>query len=194
MGSLNNMMSLMRPLGIYKLNGGSLIESELTSYAAGLDRLESALQELQTECFAVLAEGYGLSEMENAFNIWPKAEETIARRNLIMGYMSLSPSDCTMAAIKNQLLLHGIDAEITENPTDESLTITCVGYSGPFVDSNKLLLRIVDVLPAHLKLYITLKLGTWSFWDSRNMYFRLLDYKNQSWNQIEEFGNCLAEY
>lgn len=47
MSRLQALRDALRPLGIYKLEKGTLVYAELAAYAAGLDLLEDGLDELE---------------------------------------------------------------------------------------------------------------------------------------------------
>ena len=49
MSRLQALRDALRPLGIYKLEKGTLVYAELAAYAAGLDLLEDGLDELERE-------------------------------------------------------------------------------------------------------------------------------------------------
>ena len=57
MSRLQALRDALRPLGIYKLEKGTLVYAELAAYAAGLDLLEDGLDELEREAFLPTAQG-----------------------------------------------------------------------------------------------------------------------------------------
>ena len=67
MSRLQALRDALRPLGIYKLEKGTLVYAELAAYAAGLDLLEDGLDELEREAFLPTAQGEGISRREEIY-------------------------------------------------------------------------------------------------------------------------------
>ena len=68
MSRLQALRDALRPLGIYKLEKGTLVYAELAAYAAGLDLLEDGLDELEREAF--LPHRPGGRNLQEGRNLW----------------------------------------------------------------------------------------------------------------------------
>ena len=81
MSRLQALRDALRPLGIYRLDEGSLVYAELAAYAAGLDLLEEGLDELEREAFIQNRPGEGVSKREKIYGKPSSAAPAGAKRN-----------------------------------------------------------------------------------------------------------------
>ena len=179
MNSLETMISLLKPTGLYKLDDGYVL-CELKAEAAGLDRLFAALNELLRECFPQTAEEKGLQVYERVMHLGVIPEDTAARQNQITGALALCGKDKTLAALRKSGRIFGVDWTITESPSDEKLTISGEGYSLPYDTANDIFAMLGSLLPAHLGVSFSLHVATWYTWNRLGKTFSELDGENLS--------------
>lgn len=184
MASLENMMALLRPTGLYSLADDSLVVRELKAYAVGLDRLAAAFGELVQEAFVQTAQGDGLRFWERKLGLKPLVGDTNAERRRLLGLLCLSNADFTKAALLRTLAAMGAMVDVQEFPQDELIYISGKGYIGAGNDSADIVKELCAVLPAHLECGISLQVGSWYFWDSRG----------KSFAQWAKEGNSFADY
>lgn len=188
MDSLNNIISILRPLGLYSLKEDSLVMCELKAEAVGLEKLRLAMEELISEAFPATASGFGLKILERVINLGGIPSELSDRRRRLLGSLALSGRDKTIDGIKRSLLLFGVEAEITENFADEKLVITGKGWRLPYVSAQDIADKLSLILPAHLGADISVNATTWSFIHSLRRNFGTWDMGVYTWGELAEIG------
>jgi len=97
MSSLENMRSLLRPLGLYRLDGESLVDRELAVYAAAMDKAEERARNAVTGALPFSAEGEqldGLLKLMGAEEL-AMGMENDKKRELLTALLSVRASSFT---------------------------------------------------------------------------------------------------
>lgn len=188
MNSLETMIALLKPTGLYRLDD-SYVLCELKAEAAGLDQLFAALDALLRECFPQTAEEEGLRVYERVMRLGSIPQDTAARQNRITGALSLSGNDKTLSALQSSGGIFGTDWVITENPSEESLTVSGEGFSLPYDTAADIFTILGSLLPAHLNASFSLHVATWYTWDSMGKSFTELDAANLSFSGWDATAN-----
>ena len=194
MNSLENMYTLLKPTGLYRLDGESLVSHELSAYAAALDFMERRLGEMLEACFIATAGEDGLESFEKLFGL--RGHGTLAyddRRNMLLSMYALPGEDSTKQGITDALRGIGLYADIEENPAEERLYIACHEYHGRFINHNMLALRAESVLPAHLAATLSFDFFTWDMAEGYELSFDGWDYPDYTFDQLENLGNRIIE-
>lgn len=84
MTSLDSMKQKLGALGIYRLENGTENALRLSVYAAELDRLFAAFDELLRECFIVTAQSWGIANRERFIGKEKSALTLERRRELLI--------------------------------------------------------------------------------------------------------------
>ena len=160
MGSYDSMTQKLLPLRLYDLSAGSVLDSELKAYAAGLDPLFDALGEMVSEAWIPTAESYGLSERE-AFIDREKPDLTAAQRRALLLTAEQARGDSATAAGFRQYL-HDCGLEnvnVSEYPTRQRLTIS---INDILSAEKKAAVRekIMRAIPAHLTVTVNYQNGS----------------------------------
>ena len=116
--SLANLKDCLAQTGIYTLDGTTLVDVELSAYAAGLKLVLDAYEELLGELFVETAETYGLSCWENALGCSFSHVSLAKRRKMLLGQLAVSENDYTVSCLEQALDSVGIVATITVVITD----------------------------------------------------------------------------
>ena len=188
MNSLETMISLLKPTGLYKLDD-SYVFCELKAEAAGLDRLFAALDELLRECFPQTAEEEGLRVYERVMHLGGIPESTAALQNRITGALSLCGRYKTLSAVEAGGRIFGTDWTITENPSEESLSVSGEGFSLPYDAADDIFAMLGSLLPAHLEASFNLHVATWYTWNRLGKTFSELDAENRSFTGWDATAN-----
>lgn len=149
--SLANLKDCLAQTGIYTLDGTTLVDVELSAYAAGLELALDAYEELLGELFVETAETYGLSCWENALGCSFSHVSLAKRRKMLLGQLAVSENDYTVSCLEQALDSVGIVATITEQPAEQAITVV-VTDAVRVVEKTQAAVRTLAelVLPAHL--------------------------------------------
>jgi len=182
--------ALLRPLGVYRLEPGTLVWCELNSYAAGIALVAGALEETERELCIKTAQGYGLEMWEaavfgSAFPDLP-AEN---RRRMLMAALSVQPDGWSLGALERALEGVGITASIREHPADERLSVAVESYHGRAADYSAILERLQRFLPAHLEFSLEMGEFSWEDFDEREYPWDQWDQLDLDWERWETGGH-----
>lgn len=192
--SLEQMLLLLRPLGIYTLEEESLVYCELASYAKGFALVYDRLALLYREAFLPTAESFGLDYLEQLMGFPANNKLDLERRRELLRYtISLAAGDYDLEGMKNGLRSIGLDAEIEEDRENERLYITANAFLGNFISYDRLKRDAQKILPAHLEVIFEFGNFTWDAFDAKDKTFDQLDARDFSWDEFEIIGESLWE-
>ena len=130
MSRLQALRDALRPLGIYKLEKGTLVYAELAAYAAGLDLLEDGLDELEREAFLPTAQGEGISRREEIYGKPKTLLPLRERREMLLYRGAINNRNNTREDLERALVACGLRAQVKENLDGASIYI-CLLYTSP---------------------------------------------------------------
>lgn len=187
MNTLDTMMKMLRPLGIYSLIPTSAVYKELSAYSAALDDLSEMHETLLRESVAATAESYGLDLFESIYGPPQNGMDTAMRREMLTARFSLTGNDFTPGGAARALRALGLDAVIYEYPKQNLLHIVC---TGSYTRAQRIWMtaQVNELLPAHLQIVLDFRTLDWALIDRKNMTFSAMDAKNLTWEAIEAFG------
>ena len=165
MSRLQALRDALRPLGIYKLEKGTLVYAELAAYAAGLDLLEDGLDELEREAFLPTAQGEGISRREE---IYGKPKTLLPLRDLERARVAC-----------------GLRAQVKENLDGASIYINCFDFLEDFQGQEEIKAAAKEFLPCHLEAEFDFRTLDWNRIDSMDKTFDQMDAAEMTWNQID---------
>ena len=157
MRAYESMVQKLRPLGIYRLAEGTVLDSELKAYAEGLDPLLERLEEMERESFIPTAEGYGLHERERFIDRERTALPVAERRQKLISDELLGSTDATAAGFRQYLIDCGLqDFRLTQN---YARRMVVVFINDLLTDGQKKLItqKILQAAPSHLTIDIGFK-------------------------------------
>ena len=125
MSRLQALRDALRPLGIYKLEKGTLVYAELAAYAAGLDLLEDGLDELEREAFLPTAQGEGISRREEIYGKPKTLLPLRERREMLLYRGAINNRNNTREDLERALVACGLRAQVKENLDGASIYINC---------------------------------------------------------------------
>lgn len=180
--------SVLRPLGIYKLSGDTLVDFELTAYAAGLEILNQALQELEREAFIPTAQSYGLTNRESICGKIKISRLIDERRDMLIYRNSISNTDFTKEGIEKALISVGLKAIINENLDGATIYINCFSVLDDLWTTSEIEAAAKKFLPAHLTANFDYRVISWSNIEGRSLTFGSMDNADLTWNSIDNFS------
>ena len=132
MSRLQALRDALRPLGIYKLEKGTLVYAELAAYAAGLDLLEDGLDELEREAFLPTAQGEGISRREEIYGKPKTLLPLRERREMLLYRGAINNRNNTREDLERALVACGLRAQVKENLDGASIYINCFDFLEDF--------------------------------------------------------------
>ena len=180
MTSLNRLYALLRPLGLYALGRGSLIDAELAAYDVGFEIIESAAGELESAAHPQTASGWALRLHEEAVGLPDRTGvDEHLRRELILRRLAW-PFPATRAGTEEALASCGlIDPRIEETPDG---LFVCAGAIAPGITADQCWELALRVLPAHLPVFA--KGPNWDEWAAAAKTWDERDARGRSWTEL----------
>ena len=160
MGSLTSIKKKLRPLNLYNLNDENIINAELSAYAVALDIINSKLAELERECFISTAESYGLERREKLFGYVRDSLELSKRRDMLIYRGSITSNDFTKEALEEALMASGMEATITEDFKNNSITVNCTNIFDTVKSESEAQVAAKEFMPAHLTATFNFNVGS----------------------------------
>lgn len=186
MKALREIYALLAPLGLYKLNGSSLVDHELAAYGQVLGHIEEAISRLVADIFVQTASGGRLDEWERLLRL-PNGSSLQAeqRRKRILHHMAVSPLSFTPSGITDSLRGVGMEAVITEDTSQRSLHITCLSFMGDYGNIYEMMAAAGKMMPAHLAFYIDTGGVDWSSFEEFFASWQDFDQMDNNWQQLD---------
>lgn len=182
MTSLEEMIRILQPLGIYRLEEGTAVYRELQTYAGAMDRCRETLDEILREAIVQTAVSYGLDYREQLFGPRNEALNAEERRKRLIYRLSVLPGDFTRSGISRALLSFGYQGEIREEKEKETLLFEPIGESTDPADYLELIEGLRQILPVHLRFSFTIAAPTWAELDAGDETFAVRDAKAVPWD------------
>lgn len=183
-----NLKQMLRPLGIYKLDGNTLVDFELEAYAEGLNIINEALDTLEREAFIITAETYGITNREIICGKIKISRLLNERRDMLMYRNSISSKDFTKTGIQRALVSVGLQSSINENLDGESIYINCFSIIDDLWSNSEIEAAAEKFLPAHLIVEFDYRIISWKNIDNRDLTFTYMDAKDITWDSIDYFS------
>lgn len=180
----HSIYSLLEPIGIYALNTGGLIDSELSAYTAGFELLESRLEKARQSIYPTTASGGELDIHEVGVGV--PVRTGIAdnrRRELILRRLG-GPYPPTRAGSEEALAACGfVSPRIREHAAGLSVR---AGGVEPGLTAGECWLLALQTLPAHIKALPDAQ--SWDELDGLGFSFDKLDSTQRDWDWRELVG------
>ena len=177
-----HLKALLRPLGVYDLEGavnGGALEAE----GAALDALEEWLEELERECSLIAAQDWGLERWCGLLQLRPAAREAEQLRASIQALLRMGTGACTLRSVNDTLEGCGIPAEAAVTGTG-TVAVSFPGTPGVPEDFEGLKKNIEEILPAHLGIEYVFAFLLWQTLESRGWTWG--DVESMSWEELEK--------
>ena len=185
MSIFQEIIGMMKPLGIYSLNGGTLIDAEIDSYVTGLELAEKRLENLLKEGFVQTAEDIGLTMREKLFGSERSSLSAAERRSRLLLRLSSVMSEWNNVGITNTMKSSGFDGTIYEALSDETLLLKGLGSSSKPEDFKQFIDAADEIFPAHLRYSMDLPSPDWDTLDGYDKKFGEWDELGYRWELTE---------
>lgn len=173
---------LLRPLGIYRLEGGPGA-GELTAQGAELDAVAAELEEIEREMLIATAEDEGLEAIESLLARRPVAATLERRRAALAALLRVGGDSFTLAAINDNLAGCGLNAVASETGAAGYVEVRFPDVPGIPEGFEEMRKIIEDILPCHLGIEYVFWYITWA----------MMEEKFDTWGDIEAGGYTWEE-
>ena len=161
MSYTNELVSMLRPLGVYSFREGSFSLAELQALGKILDEADAVLAENQKESVVMTAEDEGLSKWEALFRSKTPQRTVQARRAAIAGFLAIGGDSFTLAAINACLNACGVACVVEETGQVNHVKVRFPGVMGVPDGFSQMKIIIEDILPCQLDIWYFFRYCTW---------------------------------
>lgn len=188
MNNAQHLKELLRPLGVYKLDG-SFLGAELETLGQELDDLETMLDEVQREMCLTTAVGTGLEQIAGLLARRPVTSETRQLGEALAALLRIGGDSFTLSAINDTLTGCGLKVAVSETQQPGSVEVRFAEVAG-VPDGFEEMRRIIeDILPAHLAIQYVFWYQTWAQLNGRGLTWRTMEEQRITWKQLETMVN-----
>ena len=161
MGFTEELVELLRPLGVYTFREGSFSLGELQALGAPLDAAKAWAEEMQRESIVMTAEDEGLTRMESLFRFCAGLKEAQARRAAIAAFLQFGRDSFTKQALNQCLNACGVPCRVEETGEPEHVKVWFPGQMG--IPDGFAQMRVImeDILPCQLDIFYYFRYCTW---------------------------------
>lgn len=185
MNALERIKKRLSPVKLYDLGKGTLQYAEISAFAAGLEILDEALDELTRECFGETAESFGIEYMER---LWGKVRDDLPltqRREMLRARNSLRSDDFTLLGIGKIFALLGVEGKISEFPSLHRVVIDITDREYAEGEKNFIRAQSEALLPAHLEKDLVFLGITWKSFEEKAYDFLTFENQGYTWQYID---------
>ena len=186
MSYAEQMRALLRPLGIYRLEGG-FSGAELEVIGGQLDRLAAEADRAERESFLATAEEEGIAQWEALFPYRPLRTGTEDRRAAVAALLRIDGRSFTPQALRDTVLGSGFSAGLEEGPEGMTVTVTFPQVRGEPEYFGEVSRRIGEILPCHLNIRYVFRYPTWAELEVRGLTWGQLDALALNWIGFERY-------
>lgn len=185
MNYADELVSMLRPLGVYTFREGSFSLGELQALGAALDAADKKMAQAQKETIVMTAEGDGLSKMEALFRGKPQAKTAQERRAAIAAFLQIGGDSFTLAALRRCLGACGVSCQVDETGQVNHVRVWFPGVMGIPEGFSQMQTIIEDILPCQLGIEYWFRYCTWQ--ETEDYGLRWGDLDAMSWHEWETY-------
>ena len=161
MSCTEELIALLRPLGVYSFREGSFSLGELQALGGALDAAQAKLSRMQRESIPATAEDEGLDRMEALFRYCAGLKDTQARRAAIAAFLQFGGDSFTAAALNRCLRACGVPCTVEETGEVNRVKVWFPGVMGVPEGFSWMRAVIEDILPCQLGIFYWFRYCTW---------------------------------
>lgn len=157
-----HLVELLRPLGVYDLNYGTVNRGELAVYGAALDGGFDALEEIAREMMLATAGGQGLEMIQELLPYRPASDSADDLGQALAALLRIGGDSFTLEAINSTLSGCGTSAIAAEGNTPGYVEVSFPDIKGVPAAFEELRAIIEEILPCHLEITYLFLYNTWA--------------------------------
>ena len=181
MGYAEELVRLLRPLGVYSFREGSFSLGELQALGGALDAAQAKLSRMQRESIPATAEDEGLDRMEALFRYCAELKDTQARRAAIAAFLKFGGDSFTLQALNRCLQTCGVFCRVAETGKPEHVRVWFPRQMGIPAGFAQMRVIIEDILPCQLDIFYDFRYCTWQ--ETEKYGLRWADLGSMTWMQ-----------
>lgn len=185
LGYTEYLRSLLRPLGIYDLDGGEIIGAELAAEGAALDSAAARVANAEREGILTTAEGEGLSLREALYARRPVNESPVLRRQAIAALAMIGNDSFTLEAINKTIDGCGISALAEETDEYGLIRVIFPETAGVPAEFERISEIILDIIPCHLETYFYFRYLTFDECEAFGWTWDMVEAAKHTWESFE---------
>lgn len=185
MTTVERIKAVLRPLGVYRLDGGTLVEKELQAEACVLQELEGEMERFGRELFISTAEAEGLALREKLCGGEKTGQTLKNRRRMLLFRGAVTAAGNTRKKVEEALAACGILCSITEFA--DRLYVNCYGLLDDTLDQEGAAKAALEFLPAHVPCDMDFRNFSWRTIDRSGRTFAQMDQAGLTWLQIDRY-------
>ena len=187
MGYAEELVRLLRPLGVYSFRERSFSLGELQALGGALDAAQAKLSRMQRESIPATAEDEGLDRMEALFRYCAGLKDTQARRAAIAAFLQFGGDSFTVQALNRCLQTSGVFCRVAETGRPEHVRVWFprqMGIPAGFAQMKRI---IEDILPAHVLAQYTFWYITWTEMETKLPTWQAIEALELTWTRLETY-------
>lgn len=177
----DELVRLLRPLGVYDLRPGAINRGELAAYGARLDHGEDELDHTAREMNLTTAEDFGLERIEALLPYRPVCVTVRQRREALAALLRISGDSFTPEAINDTLRGCGLNARAEEGDRPGYVKVYFPDVAGIPEGFDRLRVIIEEILPSHVDITYVFWYNTWGMAADRHPSFADAASTGLSW-------------
>ena len=175
---------LLRPLGVYALEEGSVSGAAVAALGESLDGVAARLAHAERESILATAEGEGLTKREALLRRRPASPTVELRRAAIAALLQIDADSFTPEAIDRTLAGCGIKAHAAEMGEGHIRILfpETAGVPAEFEQIEKI---ILDIIPCHLETEFYFRYLTWAECEAYGWTWAKVEAAGHTWESFE---------
>lgn len=186
MGYEDYLTNLLRPLGVYDLDGGTFVPAELAAQGRALDSCEAQLGLAAREMIVITAQDTGLEAVEALLPYRPVTDSLEGRRAALAALLRIGGDSFTLAAINDNLAGCGLNAVAAETGRPGYIQVSFPQVPGIPNRYDEMKKIIEEILPCHLGIEYVFWYVTWAVMEERFPTWSGLDENAYTWETLEK--------
>ena len=171
LGYEEHLAALLRPLGVYDLQPGTINRGELAAYGRALDGAGEELDHTAREMSLTTARDFGLERIEALLPYRPVCTTVEQRRAALAALLRISGDSFTPEAINDTLKGCGLNARAEETDRPNYVKVYFPDVAGIPEGFDQLRVVIEEILPSHLDITYVFWYNTWGMVAQRHSTF-----------------------
>lgn len=176
---------LLRPLGVYRLEG-TINGGELEAQGQALDGVVGTLDTIQREMLLTTAEDEGLEAIESLLSRRPVTGTVEGRRAALAALLRIGGDSFTLAAINDNLAGCGINAVASETGTPGTVEVRFPDVPGVPDGFEEMRAIIESILPAHVEIGYVYWYMTWAMMEEKFDTWGDIEALHPTWTELEK--------
>ena len=185
MSGAEGMKELLRPLGVYDLEG-PFLAGELAAMGAALDGVRGELEDTEREFIPLTAQDWGLEQIAGLLPRRPVADTAAELGEAVAALLRIGGDSFTLTAINDHLKGCGLNAVASETETPGVVEVRFPDVPGIPDGFESMRAILEDILPCHLDIRYVYWYITWALMEERFATWGDIEKLGPTWEELEK--------